>query len=361
MDLPLSILDLVPVAAEAGDDVLPGSQHALRNSLALAQLADGLGFTRYWFAEHHNMQTIASTTPEIMIALAAERTTRIRVGSGGVMLPNHASLKVAETFKMLEALHPGRIDLGIGRAPGTDQATALALRGSRDAWGAEQFPDQLLDLLEYGGRADPRRTTESTPAQTNVAAVPKDVRLPPIWLLGSSDYSAHLAALLGLGFGFAAHFSEFPPEAPMQAYRNEFAAHGHSASPHAVLTLSVICAPSVEEAERLVSSLYVAFARLRTGQTSLLLPPEQALLYNFSPAERAVVDKMRDRHIVGTSDTVRRRIIELAQRTQADEVMISTFVPSLRARMRSYELLADAFHLSSKQQPPRSDSQAAAT
>ena len=346
MSLSLSVLDLVPLAGTTqGEDAASG--RALRNSLELAQLADQLGYMRYWFAEHHNMPTIASTTPEIMIALAAEKTTRIHVGSGGVMLPNHTPLKVAETFKMLEALHPGRIDLGIGRAPGTDPATALALRGSHDAMGADRFPAQLMELLEFGGQgALPQRVERGAPAMAKIAAIPQDVPLPPIWLLGSSGFSAQLAARLGTGFGFAAHFSDFPPEAPMRAYREQFLAQGYLARPHAILTLSVICAPTDEEAEQLASSLFVAFARLRTGQQSLLLPPQEALSYEFSPFESAVVDSIRGQHIIGAAATVKPRIEELVARTAADEVMITTFTYGHAERMRSYELLAEAFSLS---------------
>lgn len=343
MALPLSVLDLAPVTG-AGDD--PNrSRQALRNSLELVQHADRLGYTRYWFAEHHNMATIASTTPEILIALAGERTARIRVGSGGVMLPNHSALQVAETFKMLEALHPGRIDLGIGRAPGTDPATAAALRGGRAALNADDFPQQLVDLLEYGGRGAPSRQAARAAQTGTVHAMPPGVDLPPIWLLGSSDFSAQLAALLGTGFGFAAHFSELPPEAPMRLYRAQFTPGPDLAQPHAILTLSVICAPTEEEAERLVSSLFVAFARLRTGQSALLLPPEEALAYRFSPMETAVVESIRGRHIVGTPESVKRRIEQLVERTQADEVMVSTFIYGHGERLRSYELLAEAFAL----------------
>ena len=336
MRIPLSVLDLVPLTGTADGTGVSSSGQAIRNSLELAQRADTLGYTRYWFAEHHNMSTIASTTPEILIALAAEKTSRIHLGSGGVMLPNHAPLKVAETYKMLESLYPGRIDLGIGRAPGTDQATALALRGSRGALSAEDFPEQLMELIRYGA-------TKGSQRPGRPVAIPVDVSLPPIWLLGSSDFGAHLAAHLGTGFGFAAHFSDLPPEEPMRAYRDNFNADGFLAKPHAILTLSVICAPTQEEAERLVSSLLVAFARLRTGQSSLMLPPDEALAYQFSPAESAVVASMRDRHIVGTPETVARRIEELARSTQADEVMVSTFIYGLAERIRSYELLSEAF------------------
>lgn len=343
MSLPFSVLDLVPLSGAPEEGNAGRTGRAIRNSLELAQLADRLGYTRYWFAEHHNMPTVASTTPEILIALAAEKTERIRIGSGGVMLPNHAPLKVAETFKMLEALHPGRIDLGIGRAPGTDAATAIALRGFREALVADRFPEQLVDLLEYGGRGAPSRMAERQKNVMHVKAIPQDVLLPPIWLLGSSDFSAHLAALLGMGFGFAAHFSDLPPEGPMLAYREQFSPGGDLERPHAILTLSVICAPTDTEAERLASSLLVAFARLRTGQSSLLLPPEEALAYTFSPMEQQVVDSMRPRHIVGAPETVKPRIEELVRRTRADEVMITTFTYGHAERMRSYELLANAF------------------
>ncbi len=333
MNIPLSILDLVPLPQGTS------SRQAMHNSLELARLAEKWGYRRLWFAEHHNMPTVASTTPEVMIALAADATCRLHVGSGGVMLPNHAPLKVAESFKMLEALHPGRIDLGIGRAPGTDPATAAALRGSRQAYGADDFPEQLTALMNFGRNGSASRTTPA------VAAMPPDVSLPPIWLLGSSDYSAHLAAHLGLGFAFAAHFSDFPPDLPLQAYRREFTPRDGLEQPHAVLTLSVICAETDTEAERLASSLLVAFARLRTGQKSLLLSPDEALAYPFSPTERAVVESIRPLHIVGAPTTVKRRITDIFTRTGADEVMVTTFTYGQQERLRSYELLAEAFTL----------------
>jgi luciferase family oxidoreductase group 1 len=339
-NLPLSVLDLVPLTSE-------GTHQAYRNSLELVQVADRLGYTRYWFAEHHNLPTVASTTPEILIALAAERTERIHVGSGGVMLPNHSPLKVAETFKMLEALHPGRIDLGLGRAPGTDPATARILRGARGA-GGDQFPAMLEELLEFGERsksAEEPRGQFPLAVRPHVVAVPEGTLLPPIWLLGSSDFSAHLAAQLGMGFGFAAHFSDFEAEGPMLGYRRHFTPGGHIPRPHAILTLSVIAAPTDTEAERLASSLMVAFTRLRTGQSSILLPPDKALAYEFSPVEQSVADSLRDRHIVGAPETVVPLIQDIAARTEADEVMITTFTYGHAERVRSYELLAEAFDL----------------
>ncbi len=333
MSVPLSVLDLIPLADGSN------SRQALRNSLELARRADQLGYTRYWFAEHHNMPTVVSTTPEIMIAMAAEQTEHIRVGSGGIMLPNHTPLKVAESFKMLESLHPGRIDLGLGRAPGTDPATALALRGSREALYAEDFPDRLAELVAFGKGSLANRN-----ATAAVTAMPPDVSLPPLYLLGSSDFSARLAARLGMGFAFAAHFSDFPPELPLRGYREQFTP-GALQQPHAILTVSVVCADTDAEAERLAASLMVAFARLRTGQKSLLLRPEDALAYPFTPQELAVVEAMRPLHIIGSPAAVRRRIEAMVARTQADEVMVTTFTHGQQERLRSYELLAAVFTL----------------
>jgi luciferase family oxidoreductase group 1 len=325
---PLSVLDLVPLPKGVT------SGEAIRRSVELAQHVERLGYRRVWYAEHHNMPTIASTTPEIMIALAANATSTIHVGSGGVMLPNHAPLKVAETFKMLESLHPGRIDLGIGRAPGTDPASAALLRGSRQALAAGDFPDRLNDLIALG-----EGPVQTTLGGGTVAAYPLDVGLPPIVLLGSSDYSAHLSASMGLAFGFAAHFSDMDPAAPMLAYRREFQ-KGPLEKPHAILTLQVVCADTEDEAHFLATSLLVSFARLRTGQRSVLLPPEEAAEYQFNPHEAAVAESIRSRIIAGTPDAVRARIAELAERTQADEVMVTTMIHGHEARLRSYELLA---------------------
>ncbi|MFL5666064.1 MAG: LLM class flavin-dependent oxidoreductase, partial [Ktedonobacteraceae bacterium] len=213
MVFPLSVLDLSPV------DSGSSSGQALQNTIKLAQLADRLGYTRYWLAEHHNTSMLASSTPEIMIGHVAQATKRIRVGSGGVMLPNHSPLKVAETFRVLEALHPGRIDLGIGRAPGTDPRTALALRRSREALGADDFPEQLAELLAFSGEGE--GFPDSHPFRS-VQAIPTDVHLPPIWLLGSSDYSAQAAATLGVGFAFAHHINPNFAVPAIEIYRAIF-------------------------------------------------------------------------------------------------------------------------------------------
>ena len=330
MSVVLSVLDVVPVSdgASAGE--------ALRNSLDLARLADRLGYARHWFAEHHNMPIIGSTTPAVMIAMAAEVTERIRVGAGGVMLPNHAPLQVAETFKMLEALHPGRIDLGIGRAPGTDPTTAIALRRDAGALGAEDFPERLAELIAFGSGRFPA----NHPFRA-VVAMPEGVPLPPIWLLGSSDFSARMAAQLGMGFGFAAHFSPQPAAGPMLGYRRRFQA-GALERPYSILTVSVICAESGAEAERLAKSMQLAWVRLRTGRMGKLPSPEEAAAHPYSPIEREVVESYRRLQIVGDPDAVSSRIRAMVAETEADEVMVMTTTHSHAARMRSYELLAEA-------------------
>jgi luciferase family oxidoreductase group 1 len=331
MSLALSALDLVPVANGVS------SGQAVRNSLELAKELDRLGYRRVWYAEHHNMPAIASTTPASIIALVAQQTERIRVGSGGIMLPNHAPLAVAESFKMLESIYPGRIDLGIGRAPGTDQVTALALRRSREALLANDFPEQLAELMDFGQglqRAHPF---------VGVTAYPDDCGLPPIWLLGSSDFSSALAAKLGLGFGFAAHFSPDRPDRPMLAYRSEFQPSEYLEAPHAILAVSVICAETTDEAERLASSMQLGWVRLRSGRPSKIPSPEEALSYPYSEVELAAAQGYRQMQIIGTKAQVRERIEALARRTQADEVMVTTVTHSHEARVRSYQLLAEAF------------------
>lgn len=331
MQLALSALDLVPVSDGSS------SGEAVRHSLALAEELDRLGFRRVWYAEHHNMPAIASTTPATMIALAAARTRNIRVGSGGVMLPNHAPLAVAESYKMLESVFPGRIDLGIGRAPGTDQMTALALRRSREALLANDFPEQLAELMDFGAGLQ-----RSHPF-IGVTAHPEDCALPPIFLLGSSDFSSALAAKLGLAFGFAAHFSPDRPDRPMLAYRSEFQPSEYLDAPHAILTLSVICAETSEEAERLSSSMQLSWVRLRSGRPSKIPSTEEALSYPYNAQEAAAAQGYRQMQIVGTPDVVRERIETLARRTQADEVMVTTVTHDPAARLRSYQLLARAF------------------
>jgi len=333
---PLSILDLSPVTTAT-----PGSL-ALRNSLDLAQLADRLGYTRYWLAEHHNLASIASSAPDIMIGQIAALTTRIRVGSGGVMLVNHAPLVVAERFKVLEALFPGRIDLGLGRAPGTDPVTSYALRRRQDVREADDFLERFkeLVLLERGG------LPEGHPFRA-VHAVPADVMLPPIWLLGSSGYSAELAAAVGMGFAFAHHFAEHDAASAMLGYREHFKPSATMAQPYAILASAVVAAETDAEAERIAASADLHFVLRAKGEYRPLASPAEAAAYPYTPADRDRITRHRERLIVGGINTVVRRLGQLIESTRADELMVTTMVYDHGDRRRSYELLAKAFALQS--------------
>jgi luciferase family oxidoreductase group 1 len=337
MTLPLSILDLAPVSSDSS-----GPQ-ALRNSIELAQLADQRGYTRYWLAEHHNIPSVAISTPEIMIGIVARETTHIRVGSGGIMLPNHAPLKVVESFRTLEALYPGRIDLGIGRAPGTDQLTAFALRQSQERLQIDDFPEQLAELVAFGGGQFP-----SDHPFRAISAMPRDVALPPVWLLGSSGgYSAELAASLGMGFAFAYQINPNVNDAvaALQTYRNHFKVTSQLTQPHAILTLAVLCCETEERVDELATILDLVLLRRHRGQWAPLPTLAEAKAYPFTELERAQARAHRDRQIVGTPTTVRTRIEALAKQTAADEVMIITMISAHADRLRSYELLAEVFAL----------------
>ena len=330
--IPLSILDLSPVTTAT-----PGSV-ALRNSLDLAQLADRLGYKRYWLAEHHNLPSIASSAPEIMIGQIAAITTRIRVGAGGVMLVNHAPLMVAERFKVLEALFPGRIDLGLGRAPGTDPVTSYALRRRQDAREVDDFLErfQELILLERGG------LPESHPFR-HVHAVPMDVALPPIWLLGSSGYSAELAAAAGMGFAFAHHFAEHDAAAAMLNYREHFKPSAELAQPYAILATAAVTADTDAEAARIATSAELHFVNRSKGEFLPLASPEEAAAYPYTAIDRDRIARYRARFAVGGIDSVKSQLVSLIKATHADELMVTTMTYDHAARRRSYELLADAF------------------
>src|SRR5881227_2215680 len=333
--IPLSVLDLSVVTT----GTKPAA--ALRNSIDLARHVDGLGYVRYWLAEHHNLASVASPAPDLMIGQVAAITQNIRVGSGGVMLPNHAPLMVMERFKVLEALFPGRIDLGLGRAPGTDQITSLALRRRQDTSSEQDdFLDRFQEMMLFESRGFPPNHPFS-----KVAAMPTGVKLPPIWLLGSSDYSAQLAAQVGAGFSFAYHFSDFPPDGPMLAYRNQFKPSGWRDAPYAILGVAAICADTEGEADHLAKSEDLHFARRAVGQYGPLASPEEAAAYPYTPVDRQRIEHNRKRLIVGSPAQVRERIMALVQSTKADEVMITTMVFDHAARKRSYELLARAFEL----------------
>ncbi len=331
--VPLSILDLSPVAA--------GSSGAasLHNSIDLARLADRLGYTRYWVAEHHNLPSIASSAPDIMIGQIAATTQRMRVGSGGVMLPNHAPLMVAERFKVLEALFPGRIDLGLGRAPGTDPVTSYALRRRLEAEGDDDFLQRFQELILFEHSAFP----EGHPFRA-VRAMPQDVPLPPIWLLGSSGYSAQLAGMVGAGFSFAHHFADYDAASAMLGYRAAFKPSAVRPTPYAILACAAVCADSDGAAQRLAATIDLNFVRRRRGEYLPLASPEEAEAFPYSAAERAIA-RNRERLFVGNKSTVTSRLEPMIAATKADEVMVTTMIHDHGARRHSYELLADAFGL----------------
>ena len=334
--LPLSVLDLSPVTTAT-----PGAQ-ALRNSLDLARHADQLGYTRYWVAEHHNLANIASSAPDIMIGQIAAITSRMRVGSGGVMLPNHAPLTVAERFKVLEALFPGRIDLGIGRAPGTDQITSVALRRRQDIRDDDDFLERLQEMLLTESKGFPDNHPFS-----KLRAMPSDVPLPPLYLLGSSDYSAQLAASIGAGFSFAHHFASHDAAQAMRAYRDNFRPSQMLAKPHAILAVAAMCADNAEDAERIAATADLNIVRRSKGDYLPLESPDAAQSFPYTPIDRDRIAHNRERLFVGTPDAVKARLEKLADATAADEIMITGMIFDHDARKRSYALLAEAFGLKS--------------
>jgi luciferase family oxidoreductase group 1 len=335
--IPLSVLDLSVVTTGTKPAV------ALRNSIDLARHVDGLGYVRYWLAEHHNLASVASPAPDVMIGQIAAVTKHIRVGSGGVMLPNHAPLVVAERFKMLEALFPGRIDLGLGRAPGTDGATAYALRSRLDRREGDDFLERLHELILWETRDFP-----AGHPYNNVVAMPDDTRLPPIWLLGSSDYSSELAAQVGMGFAFAHHFATHDAIDAMVNYRSHFKPSGWRAAPHAILAVAIVAADMDDEAEKLASSFDLNRLRRDRGQFLPLPSVEEALAYPYSEAERASIARNRSRLFVGRTATVMQKLEPLIAASRPDELMVITAVYDHDARKKSYSLLADAFGLAKK-------------
>ncbi|HEX2359413.1 MAG TPA: LLM class flavin-dependent oxidoreductase [Solirubrobacterales bacterium] len=327
---PLAVLDLA-IVAEGSE---PGE--ALRNSVDLAQHVERLGYSRHWVAEHHNIPGIASAAPAVLSAALAAATSSIRVGSGGVMLPNHAPLMVAEQFGTLEGLFPGRIDLGIGRAPGTDPFTAAALRRSADPLSAEDFPQQLGELLGFFDGEFP----EGHP-YSHITAVPGRGARPEVWLLGSSDYSAQAAGILGLPFSFAHHFSPRNTVPALQLYRDSFQPSDWLSEPHAMVAVASICAEDDERARWLAGPSRLSFARLRAGRPTRFPTPEEAAAHRFSAQEGAAVAAVFGSAVIGGPETVREGLEELAERTGADELMITTMVHAQSDRLRSYELIAD--------------------
>jgi luciferase family oxidoreductase group 1 len=325
---PLSVLDLAFVPAGATPAV------ALRNSLDLAQHAERFGYTRFWLAEHHNMIGIASAATSIVIAHVAGGTTRIRVGAGGIMLPNHSPLVVAEQFGTLESLFPGRIDLGLGRAPGTDQRTLRALR--RDPLTAEAFPQDVLELQSYFADLQPNQA---------VQAVPGTGLKVPLWILGSSLFGAQLAAALGLPYAFASHFAPDELMPALAIYRENFRPSAQLDQPYAMVGANVIAAETDAEARRLFTSAQQAFTNLLRGARGQLQPPIDDIERYWSPLEKAQAQRMLACAYVGSPVTVRARLAEFVADAGADEVIVAAAIYDHAARVRSYEILADTFGL----------------
>ncbi|MFE7040494.1 LLM class flavin-dependent oxidoreductase [Streptomyces atratus] len=344
--VPLSVLDLVTVGQGRT------ATQALRTSVDIAQLAERRGFHRYWVAEHHSMPGVASSSPAVILAHLAAHTERIRLGSGGVMLPNHAPLVIAEQFGTLEAMAPGRIDLGLGRAPGTDGATAAALRRTdRLGEGADDFPQQLAELTRFldddfpDGHPYARIHAVPGPVQATAEGGAQSPARPPIWLLGSSGFSARLAGVLGLPFAFAHHFSAQNTVPALDLYRESFRPSAVLDAPYALIGVSALAADDEHEARRQVLSGALSMVRLRTGRPGLVPTPEEAEAYAFSPMEREFVDSWLVNIVHGTADEVRTGLDDLAKRTGADELMITANAHGGEARLRSYELIADAYGL----------------
>ena len=323
--IPISILDLSPII-EGGDASL-----ALRNTLDLARHAERLGFKRYWLAEHHNMPGIASAATAVVIAHVAAGTRHIRIGSGGIMLPNHAPLTIAEQFGTLAALHPGRIDLGLGRAPGSDQRTMLALR--RDPSSADRFPHDVVELQSYFRAAQPGQA---------VRAVPGEGLDVPIWLLGSSLYSAQLAAMLGLPFAFASHFAPDLMEDAVALYRSRFEPSETAATPYVMLGLNVFAADSDREAQRLFTSAQQQFMMLRRGMPGKLKPPVESMDAIWNPMEAANISHALSASVVGDRDTVRAGLERFIDRHRPDELLVGAQIFDHAARRLSYAIVSDA-------------------
>ena len=321
--IPLSILDLSPIAE--GSD----TGASFRNSLNLAQHGEKLGFNRYWLAEHHGMPGIASAATSVLIGYVAGGTKTIRVGAGGIMLPNHSPLVIAEQFGTLESLYPGRIDLGLGRAPGSDQVTARALRRNL-ASDADQFPQDVVELMDYFA-GSPRR---------QVRAVPGAGLDVPLWILGSSTFGAQLAAHLGLPFAFASHFA---PQMMLQAiaiYRSTFRPSDQLQKPHVMLGYNVFAADTDAEAAFQATSMQQAFVNLRSGQPSTLKPPVEGYLEQLGPQGRAMLNDVLSCSAIGSPATVAASMKQFIERTGADELMITSQIFDHAARLRSYDITA---------------------
>jgi luciferase family oxidoreductase group 1 len=322
--IPFSVLDLSPITQ--GSD----AAQSFRNTLDLARHVEKWGYKRFWLAEHHNMTGIASAATSVVICHVAQGTSTIRVGAGGVMLPNHAPLVIAEQFGTLETLFPGRIDLGLGRAPGTDQRTARALRRTLSG-SADSFPQDVVELLGYFQPATPHQA---------VRAVPGAGLKVPLWLLGSSLFSAQLAAALGLPFAFASHFAPAQMMEALELYRTGFKPSEHLQRPYAMVGLNVFAADTDAQAQRLATSVQLQFVNLQRGTPGQLQPPVDSLEGRISDYERAVLEHTLSCSVIGSPATVRQGLADFIERTGADELMMTSHIYEHAARLRSFELTA---------------------
>lgn len=325
-NIPLSVLDLAPVV-EGSDP-----SESFKNSVDLAQHVEKFGFHRYWLAEHHNMPGIASSATSVIIGHIAGATNHMRIGAGGIMLPNHATLVIAEQFGTLESIYPGRIDLGLGRAPGSDQATAYALRRTLNT-GPEDFPMQVNELQDYF----------SEEPMSRVKAVPGQGLDIPIWLLGSSDFSARLAAQKGLYFSFASHFAPAYTIPALKLYRDNFQPSETLEKPYAMVGVNVIAADTNERAEWLATSLKQQFLTMQKGQPTKLLPPIENIEEVYSPMELSAIEQTLDPRttIIGDPGTVKRGLEKFQEETQADEIIINSQIYNVEDRKRSFEIVAE--------------------
>lgn len=312
---------------------------AVRETIKLAKAAEQLGYHRYWLAEHHNMHGLADPCPEILLGAIGSVTSRIRVGTGGVLLPYYSPTKVAEIFRMHEALFPGRVDLGIGRAPGGDMLTAKAINPI-SFYASDAFPQQVVDLI---GWLDDELPDEHP--FKRVRAMPAGAGAPEVWLLGSSDYSAALAAHLGLRFAFAHFINARGGDEVSRGYRYTFRPSRRESAPHSMVCVFVICAQTSQDADRLAAPIDHRRALMATGRESPILTTEQALGWSYSDQEAAIIERERERIVLGTPDQVRDKLLQIQQAYQADELMIITITGEYESRLRSYQLLAEAFEL----------------
>lgn len=326
-EIPVSVLDLATIVQ--GD--VPAD--SFRKSLDIAKRVEQLGYNRYWFAEHHNMENIASSATSILIGYIAANTATIRLGSGGVMLPNHAPLIIAEQFGTLESLYPGRIDLGLGRAPGTDQLTSFALRRNLNAT-VDDFPRDVIELKNY---LAPRN------ADAKIRAIPGEGTQVPLWLLGSSTFSAQLAAMLGLPFAFAAHFAPALLQDALKLYRQQFSPSDELQQPYSMACINVIAADTDEEAEYLATSFYRLAMGIVTNKRKPLQPPIKSMEGVWSEYEEAAVKQMMQYTFIGSAETVHQKLQIFLKETEVDEIMVASYIFDNAAKIHSYELIAQFF------------------